>query len=373
MISPMIKTFCEMAEIISPSRKEKQICEYVKKELSEISSEIIIDETQKFTQSETGNLIVKIPGDKKLKPFLLSAHLDTVSTETKPNIIVKNGFITTANKTILGADCKAGIAIIIHAVKELIKEKINHPPLELVFSVCEEIGLLGTRFMKKDLLKSKYGLVFDNEKKINEVVISSVGVDNFTIDVKGIAAHSGVEPEKGVSAISIISKIISQITQGRISKNTTINIGFVKGGSGINIVPPFAQAEGEIRSFDLKEIIKVESKIKQIVDFVSSQKEYKKSKCLINIRKRFESFSIEKDKVLLKNIENSYKKIGLKAKFIKSFGGTDANNFFKMGIKTANIPTGMKNVHTPYEKLNIKEAIISKDVAKSIIAEMAKE
>jgi len=357
----MIKNFIEMAEILSPSKKEKELSNYLIKKLKIFSEKIIVD--------RASNLIIKIPGDKRLNPFLLSAHMDTVQTSKRPSIKINKKGIFTSNKTILGADCKAGISIIIELVEKLFKENIKHPPLELVFTAGEEIGLYGSSRLDKSLVGSEYGVVLDNEKKINQVVTEAVGVDNFEILIKGKASHSGVEPEKGISAIKILSSIINQIKTGRLSDYTTLNIGFIEGGKGINIVPPQAKAKGEIRSFKREEINLIEDNIEKII--IKSIKKEKKINGLpsyeFKINKRFAGFSIDKNSYIIKTIEKAYKKNNIKAVFTKSFGGTDANNFYKMGIITPNIATGMKNVHTPDEYLDISEFNKSFDIIVDII------
>lgn len=367
----IIKTFINISEILSPSRKEKAVADYVIEKLKKFSNNITIDNSYKKTGSETGNVIIKIDGDKSLKPFMLSAHLDTVEIGKKPDIRVEKNIIRTANDVILGADCKAGIAIIINTVNEIFDKKIKHPPLELVFTTCEEIGLLGTRYIEKRYLKAKEGIVLDNEKAIFNPVIKAVGVDNFKITAHGIAAHAGVDIEKGVSAIKLISKIINEIETGRLSKDTTLNIGFVEGGSGINTVPEKASITAEIRSFNRNEILEAENKLKKIVEKISADKKLKGADIILEMKKRFDAFELSEDDELVRKIERAYKKNAIRPEFVKSFGGTDANNFYTMGIKTVNIPTGMRNVHTSKEYLKIDEFLIAANITLDIIKEMA--
>jgi len=363
----MTKNFIEMARILSPSGNEKKLGDYLIKKLRKFSDEILRD--------ENGNIIVKINGNKNTNPFLLSAHLDTVKTSKKPIIKIEKDKIKTENKAILGADCKAGIAIIIELVKTLFENKIPHPPLELVFTVGEEVGLLGSSKLNKQMLNSKFGLVLDNEKSVENVVIKSVGVDNFEIEIKGKAAHSGVDPEKGISAIKIMAKIIDKIDTGRLSKNTTLNIGFIEGGNGINIVPEKTKIKGEIRGFDRKEMDKIEKTIDKIVkQTIKRQKHINGSpNYFYKITKRFDCFSIKPNNPFIKTLKKSYLKNGIIPNFTKSFGGTDANNFYRMGIITPNIPTGMKNVHSDEEYLDLSEFKKSFKIILTLIKELGRE
>lgn len=358
----MIKTFIELTQILSPSQKEEKIRKYIINKLSRFTNNIIED--------RYGNLIIKIPSSiRKSKPFLLSAHMDTVNTNTKPIIEIEKNKIKARNKVILGADCKAAIAIIIEVVRHIFEKKQPHSALEIVLTSGEEIGLYGSSMLDKNLLNSKYGIVLDNEKEISNVILKAPGVSHFEINIKSKSAHSGVNPDDGISAIKIIARIINEIEANVISSKTRINIGFIEGGKGINIIPDNAKIKGEIRSFDEKNTSMIIKKMKEMIEKIL--KDYKKSNYTpeyeFNIIKRFDSMSINKNEYIVRLLKYAYLKNNIKPYFTYSFGGTDANNFYKMGILTPNIPTGMKKPHSQEEYLDLKEFKKSFDIVIEVL------
>ena len=161
--------------------------------------------------------------------------------------IIKKNHIESGGNTILGADDKSGLAIILEIFETLVEKKYPHVNLEAAITTCEEIGLLGAKFLNYKLLKSKSGIVLDSTSP-SRLVLKGPSSDYFSIDILGIEAHSGINPEKGLSSIKIASEVISKIKVGRIYKDTTLNIGKIKGGSAINIVPGKTSIKCEIRS-----------------------------------------------------------------------------------------------------------------------------
>ncbi len=340
----MVKNFIDMTQILSPSTKEDKLINYLLKKFKRYTSKVIIDKNK--------NLIIKINSSYSSSPILLSAHLDTVNTLTKPKIIMNEKIIKTKNNVILGADCKAGIAIILEIVENIFEKNLPFPPLEIILTSQEELGLSGSSKINKRLIKAKYGVVLDNEKDINFPINEAVGVDHFELIIYGKQVHSGVSIENGISAIKIAAEIISKIPSGKLSSNTTLNIAFVEGGEGINIVPGICKIKGEIRSFSKKEIKFFKKKIKDISNRIT--RKYG-AKYEMKAMTKFEPFYITLNSKIAEIVRKAYEKNNLKPIFVKSFGGTDANNFSKMGIEVLNIPTGMKKVHSPKEYLDLNE------------------
>ena len=241
----MVQLFCELARIKSLSGKEGAIARRLSILLKFMGAEVSADDAGRKIGGETGNLTARFPGTGPGEPFLLSAHMDTVGPADNVNPVLRKDRITSDGTTILGADCKAGIAIILEVIKTLEENRIPHPPIEAVFTVSEEMALLGSKYLDYGGLRSRYGLIFDNEQGIENVITSAPAADKMDIKVYGAAAHSGVAPEKGISAIKVVSNAIAGMKLGRIDSETTANIGFISGGNAINVVPP-PEAEGRI-------------------------------------------------------------------------------------------------------------------------------
>lgn len=352
----LLSTFTKLARIPSPSLKEKKVAEFVLKELRRYSGEIFIDSAAFAAGGETGNLVIKIPGDPSKKPFLLSAHLDTVAVSgpIKPRVTSKA--VYSDGKTILGADCKAGIAIIIETVKSLKENKISHPPLELVFTISEENALLGAKNLDFSLIKSDRGLIFDNEQPFENIILKAPAANGFEIKIYGRASHSGVAPEEGISAIKAAAMAVSAMRLGRLDTETTSNIGFISGGEGINIIPPLVVLKGEIRSKKEKKIEKTQQQFRKCLQKAIDKYPGRLKPAFEFISEtKFPALEISPSHPLVKLTSLAMSEMGFKPRFSSSGGGTDANIFSGKGIVTPILSTGMRLVHTPREYLDLKD------------------
>jgi tripeptide aminopeptidase len=269
--------------------------------------------------------------------------------------------ITSDGTTVLGADCKAGIAIILEVIKTLDENKIPHPPIEAVFTISEEMALLGAKYLNYSKLRSRYGLIFDNEQALENVVTSAPAADAMEIKVYGAAAHSGVAPEKGISAIKVVSSAIACMKLGRIDSQTTANIGFISGGNAINIIPPLVELSGEARSHDPARLRKQTRHMEDCL-----RKAVKKIRIMADgkvvtpryeflIEQKFPNLRINKNNPVLPLIAAAMLEEGLKMKPSASGGGTDGNILYGHGIKAPILSTGMREVHTTREYLDLKD------------------
>ncbi|MGC9109594.1 MAG: M20/M25/M40 family metallo-hydrolase [Caldimicrobium sp.] len=357
----LLLEFKNLLQIESPSLKEGKLAYYLVDIFEALGLKPFFDTSSEATGSEVGNLIVKIPGTISSHPILFCAHLDTVGPCEGVEVIEENGVIRSNGKTILGADDKAGIAILVELVKALKETQIPHPPLEFVFTTAEEIGLLGAKNLDYHHLEAKMGFVLDAELP-EEIIIGAPSSYQFVIKIKGKSAHAGLEPEKGINAIKILAQIIINLPSGRIDQETTMNIGKINGGKYINIVPDFAIAEGEIRSHheekleNLKKQIEttirevIESYPKRFQDLPSGE---------VNFTRVFKAFHIEEKDPLLEIVKKAGERIGLTIRVKKKEGGSDANVFNERGIKCVILGTGMQKVHTTEEFIRIKDLLNS--------------
>ncbi|HAT72230.1 MAG TPA: peptidase T [Elusimicrobia bacterium] len=357
----MVELFCDLARITSLSGKEGAIARRLSILLKFMGAEVFIDDAGRKIGGETGNLIARFPGTAPGEPFLLSAHMDTVGPAGNVRPLVTKDRVTSDGTTILGADCKAGIAIIIEVIKTLDENKIPHPPIEAVFTVSEEMALMGAKFLDYSKLRSRYGLIFDNEQGLENVITSAPAADAMEIKVYGAAAHSGVAPEKGISAIKVVSDAISGMKLGRIDSETTANIGFISGGNAINIIPPLVELSGEARSHDPAKLKKqtrhMEDCLKRAVKKIKIRADGKlvTPRYEFLIEQKFPHLRIDKANPVLALISAALRDEGLKMKPSASGGGTDANILYGHGIKAPILSTGMRDVHTTHEYLDLKD------------------
>jgi tripeptide aminopeptidase len=215
----LINTFKQLVRLDSLSLHEAEIIRYLKKQLKGLALNNY--EAGRPKEGEVGSLIVEVPASGVKEPrLLLNAHLDTVSPGENVRPLQKDGYLTSDGKTILGADDKAGVAVILEILRVLKEKKLPHPPLLVILTVAEEIGLVGARALPENLLDNR-----------------APSQCNLTVKVFGKAAHAGIHPEEGINAIKVASEAISKMKLGRIDAETTANIGLIKGGRATNIIP----------------------------------------------------------------------------------------------------------------------------------------
>ena len=352
----LVKTFTDLVRIDSESKNEIDVAIYIKNKLKKLGISYKIDSSKKLTKFNHGNIIATLGKNKKYPTILLSSHMDTVTNGKSIKPVVKKNYITSDGRTILGADDKSGLAIILETLEVLKKNKLKHCNIEVAITTCEEIGLLGARYLDYKLLKAKEGIVLDSTSP-ERLVFKGPSSDYFNITIRGIEAHSGINPEHGLSSIAVSAEIITKMKTGRINKNTTINIGRINGGSAVNIVPGQTEIMYEIRSNNERKIKSELSKIKKTL--TAANKKYKKINknfnASIKVNRIYNSINIPKTIFIIKSILSTCKDFNYKVDLVETGGGADANFFVQNGINTVNLGTGMREFHTTKEKLILKE------------------
>src|SRR5919107_5243428 len=240
----------EFVQIDSHSRKEREIAERIKKYCEEMGAEVEIDDAGEKVGGNTGNVIASFPGTiPGAEPIMMSAHMDTVVPGEGVRPVVEGDIIRTDGTTVLGGDDKSGCAVIVETIRCLQENNIPHAPIEAVFSICEEVGLLGAKHVDVSKLKSKYGLVFDSHDP-GFLFTKGTSANHMEWKIYGLESHAGVAPEAGISAIKIAAEAISEMKLGRIDEETTANVGVIEGGEATNIVTNYVYLKGEARSLD---------------------------------------------------------------------------------------------------------------------------
>jgi tripeptide aminopeptidase len=358
--SKMVKTFLELAHINSPTYKEKKLATYLIKELKKLGCKVYVDGAGKKVGSDTGNVIAYLKGNIKSKPFLLATHMDTVLPNEKLKTIISKKEIKTDGKTILGADDKAGIAIVLQILRILKEEKLPHPPIEILFTTSEETGVYGSMNLEKSRLKSKYGVVIDNTHS-TQLITKAPARMSLNIKITGKTAHSGVEPEKGISAADVFVKAMGLVKFGRIDSETTSNIGFIKGGVAINMVMPEMELQAEARSRKPAKLKALTLKIKKSFEKAAKMCGKKLNGKMVYPKVEFKSklefphLSIAPNSPLIKQFQKSAAKYKLKMKLAASGGASDANLLYSYGIEAPNLGCGYRDAHTNQESLILKE------------------
>lgn len=371
MIDPdrLALEFQTLLTIESPSKKEGRLAYYIADIFEALGYRCFFDKSSENTGSEVGNLIVKIPGTFPSDPIFFCAHLDTVGPWENPKIIFDKGVYRSDGRTILGADDKSGIAVLIEIAKVLKENILPHPPIEFIFTTCEEIGLLGAKYLDYNLIDAKEGFVLDSENPV-EVINAAPSSYHFKIEIKGKSAHAGLEPEKGINAIHILSQVLANLSFGRIDEETTMNVGIISGGSYVNIVPDYAEAKGEMRSHNEEKLLKLQKKIQEelakVLDsYPKTENNLPSGK--VRFEKLFKAFNIPLDDPLCKLVKKAGERLGLEITFKRKEGGSDANVFNEHGLKCLILGTGMQKVHTTEEFIRLKDLIITVNFVLEII------
>ncbi len=353
-------TFIDLVRLASPSREEGLVAGYVKEILNSLDISWTEDDAGEKLGANSGNIVGWMEGDIKIESvdaIMLNAHLDTVQRPGEEIVVIeKNGVLKSDGTTILGADDKSGVAIILEVLRAIKENHLSHPPLQPVFTICEEIGLLGAKQLDYSLIKAKWGIVLDGGNPC-EIIHRAPMANRFQIEVLGKAAHAGVRPEEGINAIWLASKAISPLKWGRIDEETTCNIGLINGGTATNIVPAKVVLKGEVRSHQ-KEKLQIQTQ-KIIDSFQKALEKVAKIEDLprleIKIEDDYPLMYVKEDHPLIKEIKRAGEALDMEMKLKISGGGSDANIFNEKGITSVILGTGMKNVHSYDEFLSLQE------------------
>ncbi|TLM98071.1 MAG: M20/M25/M40 family metallo-hydrolase, partial [Actinobacteria bacterium] len=226
----LLATFLDLVRIYGPSGSEAPVAAYCARALEEAGCEVRFDDSAVVTGSDTGNLIAQLRGDAPAT-LVLSAHLDTVEPAGGVEPVVRGGVVLSAGDTILGADDKAGLAAAIECVRRLAESDGPRPNVRCVFTVQEEVGLTGAKALDPVDAQGDLCLVLDADGAPGGIVIGAPTHYTFTARFTGRAAHAGVRPEDGISAIAMAAWAIARLPIGRIDEMTTANVGTVHGGT----------------------------------------------------------------------------------------------------------------------------------------------
>lgn len=345
----MTELFIQLVQIDSGSENEAEICAFVAEKLRQLGAESVqIDDASKQLGGTGGNVFARFKGTVDAPPLLLNAHLDTVSPTKGIQIVRTKDEIKTDGRTILGADDKAGVAIILEVLQTIKERNLPHPPLEVVFSIREEKGLLGARAFDARQLKARYGLVVDGREIPTDLFIQSPTHWKFEAVFHGRAAHAGAEPEKGRNAIQMAAKAIAQMEWGRLDEETTANIGTIEGGQAMNIVPEKVKLVGEFRGFDAKRVEALANRWREICEQVAKAHE---GRVEVTLAKTFDAVRVPPNAPIVQAAVAALKELGIEAKLTRTGGGSDANIFSTHGIQCLLFPTGAEAIHTPQERL----------------------
>jgi tripeptide aminopeptidase len=357
--------------IDSVSKEEKDLCSTLKNMFESMGAKTIVDDVGAKIGANSGNLIVEFKGNAKAPPLLLNAHMDTVEPGKGITAILKDGVFSSQGDTILGADDKSAIAILLEALNVLHENNLPHGPIEVVLTVCEEIGLLGAKHLNLNLINAKYGYALD-ATDTEGIVTRAPSANRLEFSIHGKDAHAGAAPEKGINAILLASKAIAALELGRIDHETTCNIGVIEGGKAINIVPNLVTVKGEVRSHDQEKLDKITDNM--VSSFDQAIKNYQGASADDNlprldsrIERDFSRTHIPDDHPIVKLAFRAAENLGRGMVTKTSGGGADANIFFENDIVVGVLGTGMRDMHTVRESVALDDMVKATELLLEII------
>ena len=365
--------FSRLAAINSPPLHESAIARYLVGRLECLGAEVVFDNAAEATGGEVGNLVARFAGEgKSSEPLLFSVHMDTVEPGGQVEPVLRDGVFYSAGDTILGADDKSGVAALIEALEVIREQGFSHAPIEVVVTIAEEIGLVGAKHLDYGLLKSRRGYALDTEG-VGWMVLKAPGANILHVDIEGVAAHAGMVPELGLSAIQTASLAISRMQLGRIDQETTANIGKIEGGVARNIVPRNVSIIGEARSHDADKLERQTAHMlacfEQAADAMTRTIDGRQVRPRIQaeVRPDFPSMAVAEDAPVVTLARSAAAALGQELKVRLGGGGSDANIFNGHGVEMIILATGMKKVHTHDEYVAVDDMVRVADLLIEII------
>lgn len=353
MTSRVVEEFLELVQIDSETYHEEKISPVLQEKLKSLGFDVYVDDAHTRNGHASGNIIATLKGNVEADTIYFTTHMDTVvpGVGIKPTI-KEDGYIYSDGTTILGADDKAGIAALLEMAKRIQEEKVDHGDIEFVITAGEESGLAGAKELDPAKITAKYGFAVDSDGKVGGIVTAAPFQTKVVATLTGKTAHAGVEPEKGISAITIASKAIANMKLGRIDSETTANIGRFEGGKATNIVCDEVHILAECRSLNEAKLEVQEQHMKQA--FEQAAKDMGGS-AEVEITRMYPGFSFTEEDLVVQVAKKAVEQVGREPKIMQSGGGSDANVIAGFGIPTANLAVGYENIHTTKERMPVEE------------------
>jgi tripeptide aminopeptidase len=365
----LIEVFLELARQNTPPRNELAAAVLAKRRLDAMGFDTYFDVAGSKVGGNTGNLIAYKKGDvDQAPPIFFSAHFDTVEPTPGLEPIIDGDVIKSGGATIVGADDKCGLAAIIEGMYLLHENHVPHGDIQLILTICEEIGLLGASHVDPSQIRGRYGFVLDSGPPIGSFVYEAPTHDILTVTLRGKAAHAGSSPEEGISAVAIAANAISRMKLGRIGPETTANVGTIHGGTATNIVPEEVVLTCEARSRNPE---KLQNQVKHMTDTFNQAAAERHGTCEISIARQYDGYVLGMNDPVLGIAEKATVAADMEFLLRVTGGGSDGNVFNKHGVPTTVMGCGMQNIHRHDEFVKISDMEKSAKLVVSIAATAA--
>ena len=352
MASEALDLFLELAALPSPSGEERAVADRVLGYLRDLGLRPDEDGTGAEIGSTMGNLYASVEPTTPGEPLFLCAHLDTVPPLAPIEPVVEDGVVRNRNAGILGGDNKAAVASMLEATRRLLVEGRPHAGLELIFTSKEEVGLLGAYAFDHTRLRARTGFVYDDAAPVGSVVLGAPSAQLLEVTFRGRAAHAGIVPEEGRSAIVAAARAIAEMRLGRIDEETTANVGTIRGGTAANVVPDRCSFVAEARSHDEGKLAEQVQAMQDAISFAAGLTDCEAES---RISRNYTAYRFGRDDLPVRIAAAGLARCGFEPRYRLSGGAADSNVFNERGLACVNLANGMAEVHTPDEHIAVAD------------------
>jgi tripeptide aminopeptidase len=359
-----LELFLELAALESPPGLERAVADRVSAELSALGLDVDEDDAGTEIESTAGNLLTRLAPTADGEPLFLCAHLDTVPPDGPISPHVEDGVVRNSGGTILGADDKAAVVVMLEAVRRVVEEGRPHAGIELLFTPKEEVGLRGAYAFDASRLNARVGYVYDQAAPIGEIVLGAPNAQTLDVRFHGRAAHAGMYPEEGRSAIAAAARAIADLRLGRVDEETTANVGTITGGTARNIVAEWCSFTAEARSHDEQKLAALVQEMLDAFTFAAGVAECEVDTAL---SRSYRGYRFRKDDQAVRLAVEALEAAGVTPSFALSGGAADANVFNERGLQCVNLANGMADIHTPDEHIAVADLELMVDVTLALL------
>jgi tripeptide aminopeptidase len=367
--------FLTLARISSPSRREARMAERLVPALESLGARVEVDEAGRQIGGDVGNVLGRLPGTVPGAPaLLLCAHMDTVVPCDVVRPVMDGTVIRTDGTSVLGGDDKAAIVAILEALRVVRERGVAHGPIEVLFTISEESGLLGAKHFDTSRLMARRGLVLDCDG-VDELITRAPAAASFRATVHGLEAHAGMFPEQGISAITVAAEAVAAMRLGRVDEETTANLGLIEGGLATNIVPNRVTVRGEARSRDVAKLEAQTEHMRRCLEEAAARhavtidgREHR-ARVETRIERSYERLAVADDAAIVDLVRAAAGRLGRRLRTRATGGGSDANVFAGRGLEMANLGCGMNAIHTVHEWVDVRDLVATAELVVAVIEE----
>ena len=365
-------TFIELVGVPCPSCDEKREADFLVKKLQELGMEPKVDRAGEQCGGTTGNVWGFLKGDVPgaLRLFF-EAHMDSVAPTTGTNVIEKDGVLYSDGTTTLGGDDKSGVAAVLEAMQCIIENDLPHGDIQVCFTIGEETGSYGVRYMDKTMIQADAGYCMDCGGHPGAIFNASPKAINLKLKVKGKSAHAGLEPEKGINAIMLAADALHALpAYGRIDEETTLSVDMIDGGLAPNIVPEACEIVIDMRCPNQTKLERLKN---ETVEIFRNVVEAKGGAVEVAVKEVAPGVNLNTDHATVKLAATAAEKLGFPVSTGFTGGCSDANFLCGMGLPTVLLATGMDKIHTTEERLALEDLYNAASWVLGIVEEAAEQ